>query len=127
MSDFDKYADLIGRPFEIGGRGPDVYDCSGLAMEVARRNGVRLPAKTSISSIEKMAEVIAREKSDYEECKCEPLCGVAFHIMGPDATHIGVVLEDGLHFIHTMKKAAVSIQRLSEWQHRIDGFFKYVG
>lgn len=123
----DRYADLIGKPFELGGRGPRSYDCYGLAMEVARRNGIDLPAETSISAVETMAAVIKSGKPDYEKCECQPLCGVSFRLRSREPAHLGVVLEDGIHFIHTTSRTAVSIQRLDKWKNRIDGFYSYVG
>ena len=35
--------DLIGKPYEGGGRGPDSYDCYGLVVEVESRMGRRVP------------------------------------------------------------------------------------
>jgi cell wall-associated NlpC family hydrolase len=37
------YADLLGKPFADGGRGPDSFDCVGLAIEVQRRRGLDIP------------------------------------------------------------------------------------
>jgi len=34
--------DLIGLPFQYGGRGPAAYDCFGLTQEVLRRYGIEL-------------------------------------------------------------------------------------
>ena len=31
--------DLIGKPYEAGGRGPNTYDCAGLVVEMQRRQG----------------------------------------------------------------------------------------
>jgi len=35
-----KYDDLIGKPFKFGARGPEYYDCFGLAKEIFRRHGI---------------------------------------------------------------------------------------
>lgn len=37
------FTDLIGKPFEALGRGPDGYDCWGLVMEVSKRFGQEVP------------------------------------------------------------------------------------
>ena len=37
------YRDLIGKPFQALGRGPEAYDCWGLVIEVARRIGIEVP------------------------------------------------------------------------------------
>jgi cell wall-associated NlpC family hydrolase len=35
--------DLIGKPYQLGARGPDAFDCWGLCAEVYRRGGIVLP------------------------------------------------------------------------------------
>lgn len=34
-----RYLDLVGKPYKVGARGPDAYDCMGVALEVLRRLG----------------------------------------------------------------------------------------
>ena len=34
-----RYTDLVGKPFEHGGEGPDAYSCRGVALEILRRMG----------------------------------------------------------------------------------------
>lgn len=37
------FHDLLGKPFEALGRGPDSYDCWGLVIEVSKRLGREVP------------------------------------------------------------------------------------
>lgn len=37
------YTDLLRKPFELGARGPEHFDCLGLAYEVLRRVGKTVP------------------------------------------------------------------------------------
>ena len=36
-------SDLLNKPYELGARGPDSYDCWGLVMTVYKRMGIDLP------------------------------------------------------------------------------------
>lgn len=38
-----EYQDLIGKPFQDLGRGPDAYDCWGVVLEVSKRLGNNVP------------------------------------------------------------------------------------
>src|SRR3990167_3147116 len=83
------YIDLLGKPFEYGGRGPDTYDCWGLCMEIYKRLGIQLPDGVS-SADWKMIET--QIKSEITNPKSEifteiphprPYCLVTFMIRPP--------------------------------------------
>ena len=38
------YTDLLGKPFRLGARGPEYYDCWGLCLELGKRAGIEYPA-----------------------------------------------------------------------------------
>jgi cell wall-associated NlpC family hydrolase len=48
-------ADLPGRPFASGARGPDAYDCWGLVLEVRRRLGMALPPDFASGALDEAA------------------------------------------------------------------------
>lgn len=126
-------SDLLGKPFEMGGRGPDAYDCYGLCLEIAARAGVEI-VPADAKAIESIADLCLRSaalnagKIDYEKLsKPEPFCLVGFKIRPPYLTHMGIVLEDCRHFIHIMRKRSVAVERLDLacWRKRLDGFYRY--
>ena len=82
-------SDLLGKPYVLHGRGPDGYDCYGLAIEVERRLGKELPDVCSQGSV---IEGLVKTK--------EPKFGdiVMFKSRGRDR-HIGVYFEKG-DFVH---------------------------
>jgi hypothetical protein len=120
------YEDLLGKEFAYGGRGPKVYDCYGLCMEVLRRTGVQLPDFGSAIQSHIIHEMILTGKELFTELPAAaPFCIVTFWIRPKYTTHIAVVLEDGNRFIHILKKERVVIERLDSvlWKHRITGYF----
>lgn len=121
-------SDLIGIPFADGGRGPDSYDCFGLLEELYRRRGIFLPTEPNPLSLEQKGVAIAAsiERGEWVRIKePEPYCAVAFRMIPPYVTHIGMVLECRQKFIHTREGTNVAIERLNNivWRHRIAGFY----
>jgi cell wall-associated NlpC family hydrolase len=130
-------ADLIGKSFQYGGRGPFEYDCYGLVMEIYKRRGMELPDFGSSPSASWIHRVIMEQtQCGVRNAECgvkfiqitnpEPFCLVTFMIRPPYTSHVGVVLENGYQFIHIMAKLEVTIERLDgmQWKRRITGFFK---
>ncbi len=122
--------DLIGKPFDQDGYGPDKFSCYGLAVEVYRRFGFDIP-KTNISvcackeaSEKEIQDQMARSwvKTDMLEVPS----AVLIASRNPEfANHIGVYIGND-RFIHiTLNRNAV-IDRLSNWKKRIIGFYRYV-
>lgn len=124
-------ADLIGKPFRDGGRGPDEYDCFGLLEEVYRRRGINLPPEPNSISQEEKAYAIGQavERGEWELIeKPQPWCAVAFRVIPPYITHVGVVLQDCQRFLHTRQGVNVAVERLNSivWRSRIAGFYIHV-
>jgi peptidoglycan DL-endopeptidase CwlO len=104
--------DLLGKTYKNGGRGPDVFDCSGLVYYAYRKVGVTLPVTAeeqgrvgvgvSRESILPGDLVIFRIKRDY---------------------HVGIVLNER-EFIHASKSRGVAIDDLSlpYWTRSLQGF-----
>jgi cell wall-associated NlpC family hydrolase len=121
------YADLLGKRFAYGGRGPFEYDCYGLCMELYRRLGRELPDFGSAVQMHVINGMVDEHRQFFaESSKPEPWCLVLFRIHPRYVTHIGVVLEDCNRFIHILKNTSVCIERLDSpiWNKKIAGFLK---
>ena len=122
--------DVIGAPFQLGGRGP-AYDCYGLVMECCRRAGVTLPDPF-------VSDVRVRAAKDWILTKLSgwawvdhPAAGRVVELVpGPGVpAHVGYCL-DAQRFLHVSDDGAgVIISRLDRepWQGRIRGFYTYGG
>lgn len=121
------YSDLIGTPFEYGGRGPDTYDCYGLVMELGRRNGVEFPEIESSAELAVChAKMTVESMSDkWQKIDNARPGAVAWMQVGRYGCHVAYVL-DQHRFIHTWEKSnGVVIERLEDWKNRILGYFVY--
>ena len=122
------FSDLVGKPFEYGGRGPDTYDCYGLVREVFERVGKQMPdvvSPTKYEMIHCAGEELKKQVAE-EINEPEPFCIVGFIIRPPYTSHMGIVLEDGFRFIHVLENTQVCIERLDNgtWSNRISGFYR---
>jgi len=131
MNGDELIADLIGKPFLDGGRGPKEYDCFGLLEEVYRRRGIMLPTEENPLSLSDKAVAIgaAVERGEWEKVlEPVPYCAVAFRVIPPYITHVGIVLEDCQRFLHTRQGVNVAIEKLNSiaWRSRIAGFYIHV-
>lgn len=120
--------DLLGKPFVLGGRGPDAYDCYGICLEFGRRNGYKFPfhlTPQETSMQDKFIKKGVDESFDKIE-KPEPFCIVTFKITPPFVDHCGIVLPGCHLFLHIMKDISVTAQRIDHkiLASRIDGFYR---
>jgi len=125
--DVELYADLLGKKFRLGSRGPNEFDCWGLCYEVGRRAGITFP--TDFTPCETKDQNDALESHRYEFIKLEkpePLCIVTFRITPPYIDHCGIVLPNCKQFLHIMVNHDVAVQRLDHriLVKRIEGFYK---
>jgi cell wall-associated NlpC family hydrolase len=117
---------LIGTPFAYGGRGPDTFDCYGLVMHLHARQGVKLPDYRSPTDQAVIAATMATQLHLWEQCPRAPGAVIAIRLHR-GLSHCGVVLEDD-RFIHTWERSGgVCVERLADWGHRVQGFYRYVG
>ncbi|WP_205739264.1 NlpC/P60 family protein [Halocella sp. SP3-1] len=126
MSDIS-FVDLLGKPFVNGGRGPDNFDCYGLATEVFSRFGVDIPDyKISCENASKIDSTINTEKvATWKECEGPQAPSlVVLRFNSHLINHVGVYIGSG-RFIHTARKTGVRIDKLDDlyWKHRIHGFY----
>lgn len=121
-------SDLIGKPFKYGGRGPDEYDCYGLAKEIFNRLGKDLPdvnSPTEFDTIDCAGKELVKLITEVID-KPEPFCIVGFKVRPPYVSHMGIVLENRFTFIHILKNTHVCIERLDSlmWKDKIGGFYR---
>jgi len=129
------YQDLIGRSFQRGAKGPDYFDCWGVAQEIARRRGFIIPDEDSPEGIQLKIAVISGLNTFYTEFIPQPEEG-AVVVFKPGSTltewHLGTLLSDKRTFIHAgglsvnILKKSVRIEQLSNfpWHFRIFGYLK---
>lgn len=118
--------DLIGKPYQDGGRGPHAYDCYGLAIEVCRRYGIMLPQY--IISADDVALINGIATLHQGWIKCDPNgtipCVMALRFDSRYINHVGVYLGKG-RFIHIAKDIRVHISRIDHplWKDNIAGYY----
>ena len=122
--------DLLGKPFKLGGRGPQVYDCWGLCLELGKRVGLQFPEEFTPEDSEEQAKMIAkwRDKNFVRIEKPQAYCIVTMSIEmpAPFVDHCGFVLEDCKKFVHILRQHSVVRQRLDHriLKNKIQGFYK---
>ena len=124
------YADLLGLPFAYGGRGPDQFDCYGVAIELCRRHGVILPDYTSSDDPTRQGELFADGVSRYclRVDQPQPL-DIALFRLGKGHWHCGVVVDGYDRFVHIMERSSVSCEELHDpvWGPRLVGVYRFIG
>lgn len=125
------YSDLLGKPFTYGGRGPDEFDCFGLAIELHKRAGNILPDYPSADKPELQGTLfddgIVKFYQPVSDVP-QPLDIIMFQIVPRYITHCGVYVGYG-RFIHIMRKTSVAVEELSSpvWQNKTRGIYRYRG
>lgn len=122
------YEDLIGKPFEYGGRGPDSYDCYGLVMTMLARQGVTpfdFGWHDESAAIEAMM-LSALDTGMWESCEMQPGSVLLFRV-GRFTRHVGFAVSHS-RFVHCWERSGgVVSERLSEdWNSRLKGCYRYV-
>ena len=127
-----KFADLIGTPFAYGARGPDEFDCYGLVMEMARRDGKTLPdfghgADWMLPGRQSLvAGMMGASLHQWRQVEITP-GAVALLRVGRLPSHVAYVLDQD-RMLHAWDQSnGVSVINVEEWKHRIVGFYEYVG
>lgn len=115
--------DLLGCKFTAHGRNKEEgFDCYGLAIEVLKRAGITLKdvfyddIKTAKKN-EIEAQIVSKKIDKPEE-----MCIIVIRV-NHEPRHIGVYLGEGL-FIHATENFGVTIERLSKYTCRIEGYYK---
>lgn len=119
------YQDLIGKPFMYGGRGESHYDCYGLVMEMAARDGVELPDFGSHDNHGMIAAMMGSSMPEWGEIESRPGAVVLIRI-GKYVSHVAYQV-DQERMIHAWHPTGVSVIKIADWNKRIVGYYKYVG
>ena len=123
---FDQGIDLIGTPFAYGARGPQAFDCYGLVMAMARRNGQDLPDLGFASHQAQIAAMMGGSMPQWIDMAPGPGAIVLIRI-GRFVSHCGYQIDQD-RMIHAWAQSnGVSIVRLDDWRRRIVGFYRYAG
>lgn len=126
------FADLIGAPFAYGARGPDAFDCYGLVLELARRDGKTLPdfgngANWMLPGKQnRVAAMMGASMPQWRQTPSQPGAVVLIRI-GRFVSHVAYQI-DPHRMLHAWQQSnGVSVVKIDEWRHRIVGFYEYVG
>lgn len=112
----DWIAELIGKPFILGGRGPQYYDCWGLVREGLRRGwGLEVPALTGAELWDLHARIQMgfAEADDLFLAVDDPRVGDVL-VIDLGEHHVGLVVSDEF-MLHTTSS---SHSRLSRWRRQ---------
>lgn len=115
--------DLVGKPFQEAGTGPDGYDCWGLAVEVFRRHGILVPNYRL--TCESVTCGVTSKSDQWARCVGEvPAPALIVFTTAGIADHVGVYFGAG-KFIHSHRSAGVAITGVDHifWKRRIEGYY----
>ncbi len=124
----------IGLPFSEKGRGPDSFDCWGLAMEIYRTDHPRriaLPGYESLYADSSDSRTIGRLSYDVREQgwrevrKPEAFDLILLRMCG-FPMHVGIVTKPG-HMVHCTEGIGVTHESFesTRWRNKVLGFFRY--
>lgn len=107
-----EYLDLLGKPYERGGRGPDVYDCYGLVKELFERAGNGVPDFDAPGSLEEIESLISDKSRKWRRVPIGTVGALlTFRVEGYGA-HVGFMLPRD-RFIHAWEHTGVTTERLT--------------
>lgn len=117
------YTDLLGVRFRPHGRSKEQgYDCYGLVIEVLKRNGIEIP-DIYYSSLKEKEDKWNEFNSYFTKVeKPEVNCVVEISSFSQKRGHMAVYIGDGL-IIHSLIKTGVVIEKLSHYEHKIEGYY----
>ena len=113
----------MGRPYEIGARGPDSFDCWGLLVEVYRAQfGIDLPNLNGITASAALTisrEIDLQSREEWEEVE-RPFDGAAVAMSQRKAFHhVGVfVIADSPRILHAMEGDRVILETVRSLRSR---------
>jgi cell wall-associated NlpC family hydrolase len=120
------YADLIGTPFQWGGRGPDSYDCFGLVMMLFRvEQGIEVPDVARATCAAEAAIVMRDNAWRWTRIEASEKGCLMFMRARGLGSHVGYCIGQG-RFIHVWEDSGgVCVERISDWRNRTVGFYRF--
>lgn len=107
---------LLGKPYRLGAKGPDAFDCSGLVFFVFKRAGIKVPVT-----------VAEQDRAGLEITLGEVRPGdlILFRVNG--ANHVGIMLTKK-EFIHSSRSKGVCIDSAEQgyWKRGFVGFRRFI-
>lgn len=122
------WLDMLGTPYLENGRYGDAgIDCYGLVIELLRRDGKPIPdIYNRKGGQDACHDIFTANLHAWREVECRP-GAIALIRLGKRISHCGYVLDD-YWLLHTWEKSAgVTKERITDWRHRIVGFYEYAG
>lgn len=118
-----------GLPFKYGGRSLEEghLDCYGVVKVMSERDGVMLPERSVSEDHALIHALMAGQMNAWRQLPGpRPGCVVQFRVKRRPS-HVGYMLNE-YEFIHAWEGSnGVVIERLCDWEKRIEGFYEYVG
>jgi len=124
-----EYTDLIGFPFGYGGRSlaDGCLDCYGVVVEMGRRNGQTFPTRQFSESHLVNHALMAGQMSEWRRIDQPKAGAVVLLRVLRHPCHVGYLINE-FEFVHAWEHTnGVVVERLSEWERRIEGFYEYAG
>ncbi|WP_342234658.1 NlpC/P60 family protein [Inquilinus sp. OTU3971] len=122
-------AGWIGTPFEIGGRGPEIFDCYGFLMQCYREHrGIEIPDFVSSANHHRVGRAMARNMRLWRRVERQPGVGILLRLHDSTACHVGFTTSN-FWFAHTWEESGgVVRERIANWQRqqKVVGFFDFV-
>lgn len=128
-----KADDLIGKPFKLGGRGPEYWDCYGIIIELAKRLGYYIPDLGTPGDAKTRIAIMHKVSSEYTTPIEKPEL-YSIVVFDPKIVqsniHVGMIYPDKRSFIHAggviPSNRSVRVNRLDTWpwKSRIYGYFR---
>ena len=118
------YKDLLNVKFKTHGRSVEEgFDCYGLAIEVLKRNKIKLP-DVFYSDIkeEQIFSVLFNGIPNIRIEKPIENCIILFESKS-SVSHVGIYLGSG-KFIHATENKGVIIEPLRNWIKKVKGYYK---
>lgn len=106
-------ADLPGRPFRRGARGPAAFDCWGLVLEVRARLGLPLPPDVCAMDDRAARDLFASERPAGWRPGAATLGAI---VLSPGTAHAGVHLAGRI--LHAQQGTGVCTFSLGHWSAR---------
>lgn len=118
--------DLVGIPFERGGRGPASFDCYGLCRYIIERDsGIAVPDYGAPADQGAIQALMVGSAFFWKRLEQPKVGSIVMFKTGRFISHVGIVKTD-YRFIHTWEQSGgVVIERLEHWKNRIVGFYEY--
>ena len=125
-----KQFDIMKVKYKKNGRQPSKgLDCYGLAKVMYKRRGIDLPEfGTNTENYRNINNLVIGARNHFVKLSFpEPHCIVTLMIHRPFVDHIGVMLEDNVHFIHIARNIGVNINSTTDplWADRIEGYYRW--